>query len=147
MTDVNLAEVQFALDRAHRVAWRTQKPDGSWDCNGQVGAWVTAQVVTVLRYLKVLDDADTKAAATWLSTQQRSDGSFAIHAYSKHGDLGTTAAGWAALQTWYEAIVQTTPAAGTYWPISPPEATGEVIIDGGAKATRYTVTMTQALVR
>lgn len=97
MADVNLAEVQFALDRAHRVAWRTQKPDGSWDCNGQVGAWVTAQVVTVLRYLKVLDDADTKAAAMWMSSQQRSDGSFAIHAYSKHGDLGTTAAGWAAL--------------------------------------------------
>jgi hypothetical protein len=59
----------------------------------------------------------------------------------------TTSAGWSALQTWYEAIVQTTPAAGTYWPISPPEATGEVIIDGGAKATRYTVNLTQALVR
>ena len=59
----------------------------------------------------------------------------------------TTAAGWTALQTWYEAIVQTTPAAGTYWPISPPEATASVIIDGGIKATRYTVRMTEALVR
>lgn len=62
--------------------------------------------------------------------------------------VGTTdSAGWTALQTWYEAIVQTTPAAGTYWPVSAPEASGEVIITGGAKATRYTITLTQALVR
>lgn len=94
---VNLDEVQFSLDRAHRVLWRSQRPDGSWDCPGQVGAWVTAQVVTVLRYLKVLDEADTAAASKWMTSQQRADGSFAIHAYSKHGDLGTTAAGWAAL--------------------------------------------------
>lgn len=61
---------------------------------------------------------------------------------------GTTdSAGWTALQAWYEAIVQTTPAAGTYWPVSAPEASGEVIISGGVKATRYTVTLTQALVR
>ncbi len=92
-----LDEVQFSLDRATRVLWRTQRADGSWDCPGQVGAWVTAQVVTVLKYLRRLSDADTKAAATWLSAQQRDDGSFAIHAYSTHGDLGTTAAGWAAL--------------------------------------------------
>ncbi|MDP3502374.1 MAG: oxygenase MpaB family protein [Myxococcales bacterium] len=96
-TQVNLDEVQFCLDRAHRVSWRSQRPDGSWDCPGQVGAWVTAQVVTVLRYLDVLDAADTAAAAKWLTSQQRPDGSFAIHAYSKHGDLGSTAAGWAAL--------------------------------------------------
>lgn len=96
-TQVNLDEVQFCLDRAHRVLWRSQRPDGSWDCPGQVGAWVTAQVVTVLRYLNVLDAADTAAAAKWLTSQQRPDGSFAIHAYSKHADLGTTAAGWAAL--------------------------------------------------
>ena len=59
----------------------------------------------------------------------------------------TTSAGWTALQSWYEAIVQTTPAAGTYWPIEPPQATATVIIDAGVKATRYTVTMTEALVR
>lgn len=93
----SLDEVQFALDRATRVLWNTQRADGSWDCPGQVGAWVTAQCVTVLKYLRRLDDADTRAAATWLSSQQRPDGSFAIHAYSTRGDLGTTAAGWAAL--------------------------------------------------
>ncbi len=97
MNDIKLEEVQFCLDRAHRVAWKTQKPDGSWDCPGQVGAWVTAQIVTVLKYLNVLDASDTEAAARWMSTQQRSDGSFAIHAYSKKGELGTTAAAWAAL--------------------------------------------------
>lgn len=97
MAAPSLDEVQFALDRATRVLWNTQRADGSWDCPGQVGAWVTAQVVTVLKYLRRLDDADTKAAAKWLSSQQRADGSFAIHAYSTTGDVGTTAAGWAAL--------------------------------------------------
>jgi squalene cyclase len=62
-----------------------------------VGAWITAQVVTVLRYLDVLDATDTELAARWLSSQQRADGSFAIHAFSTAGDLGSTAVGWAAL--------------------------------------------------
>lgn len=62
--------------------------------------------------------------------------------------VGTTdGAGWTALQAWYESITLATPAAGTYWPVTVPEARGEVIITGGAKATRYTVSMTQALVR
>lgn len=62
--------------------------------------------------------------------------------------VGTTdAAGWAALQSWYEGQAAATPAVGTYWPVSPPEATAEVIITGGAKATRFTINLTQALVR
>lgn len=62
--------------------------------------------------------------------------------------VGTTdGAGWTALQSWYEAQIAATPAVGSYWPVSAPEATAEVIITGGAKATRYTINLTQALVR
>jgi squalene cyclase len=97
MGQPNVAEVQLAVDKAQRVLWKTQRPDGSWDTPGEVGPWVTAQVVTVLRYLKALGQADTDGAAKWLSGQQRPDGSFGIHPYSTQGDLGSTASGWAAL--------------------------------------------------
>jgi squalene cyclase len=98
MTDVNVAEVQLAVDRAQRVLWKTQRPDGSWDTPGEVGPWVTAQVVAALKYLDALDANDTAGAAKWLSCNQRADGSFGIHPYSTSGDLGSTACGWAALQ-------------------------------------------------
>lgn len=97
MAALTTSEVQLALDRAHRVLWKTQKPDGSWDTPGEVGPWVTAQVVTVLRYLGALDAADTAGAAKWLTLMQRPDGSFGVHPYSSAGDLGSTACAWAAL--------------------------------------------------
>ncbi len=97
MSELTLDEVQLALDRAHRVLWKTQKPDGSWDNACELGPWVTAQVVTVLRYLDALDDEDTRGAAAWLTGQQRPDGSFQVHPYSTAGDLSSTAAAWAAL--------------------------------------------------
>jgi len=55
----------------------------------------------------------------------------------------TDASGWTALQTWLEAIAANRyPSAGTWFPLSAPKATAEVIITGGAKYTRYTVTIT-----
>lgn len=97
MTEVNVAEVQLAVDRAQRVLWKTQRPDGSWDTPGEVGPWVTAQVVAALKYLDALDASDTAGAAKWLTQQQGADGSFGIHPYSTTGDLGSTACAWAAL--------------------------------------------------
>ena len=90
-------EVQLAMDRAHRVLWKTQRPDGAWDVAADLGAWVSAQVVVVLRYLNELNPADTAGAGRWLENQQQPDGSFLVQRYAKTGDLGATACGWAAL--------------------------------------------------
>ena len=49
--------------------------------------------------------------------------------------------GWEDLLDWYEAIVQTTPVVGTWYPATPPAASAEVVIDLGVKTTRYTVTL------
>lgn len=115
MAEPKVDEVQLAVDRAHRVLWKSQRADGSWDVPADIGAWVTAQTVTVLKYLQQLDAEDTAAAAKWLTAQQRPDGSFLVQPYAKHGDLGSTASGWAALylcgahdaaekaRTWVEA--------------------------------------------
>jgi hypothetical protein len=55
---------------------------------------------------------------------------------------GTTdTPGWEALLAWFEAIVQTTPSLGTYYPVSPPTATAEALLDQGVKSTRYTVSL------
>lgn len=50
-----------------------------------------------------------------------------------------SSSGWTALQAWYEAIVASAPASNSWFPQSAPSATAEVIIDAGAKATRYNV--------
>lgn len=55
------------------------------------------------------------------------------------GTCDTT--GWEDLLAWFEAIVQTTPSAGTWYPAAPPTATAEAIIDLGVKTTRYTVNL------
>jgi len=53
----------------------------------------------------------------------------------------TDAAGWAAIQTWYEATIQATPAAGDWYPISAPSASAEAQIVAGARTDIYTVSI------
>ncbi len=92
-----LSPIQAALRRAHRVIWQTQRPDGSWDAPGEMGATPTAQVVVSLHHLGQLDPAEAKDAARWLRTQQRSDGGFVAYPFAEQGDVGATASVWAAL--------------------------------------------------
>ena len=44
--------------------------------------------------------------------------------------------------SWYDTTIAAVPAASSYFPITAPTATAEVIIDGGVKSTRYTVSLT-----
>jgi hypothetical protein len=53
----------------------------------------------------------------------------------------TNAAGWAAIQSWYESTITSTPAAGAWFPISAPSATAEAQIVGGVRADLYTVSI------
>lgn len=46
------------------------------------------------------------------------------------------------LLSWYDTTIASVPAATSWFPISPPTATAEVIISGGAKSTRYNVSLT-----
>lgn len=61
---------------------------------------------------------------------------------------GTTdSTGWANVRSWYESSVASVPTTGTWYPISAPSAEAEVIISGGAKSTRYTITVDAAEVK
>lgn len=97
MAEPKADEVQLAMDRAHRVLWKSQRADGSWDVPADIGTWVTSQTVVVLKHLQQLDEEDTRQAAKWLEGQQKTDGSFTIQPFARHGDLGATACAWAAL--------------------------------------------------
>ena len=46
------------------------------------------------------------------------------------------------LLSWYDETIAAVPAATSYFPVTAPSATAEVIITGGVKATRYNVTLT-----
>jgi hypothetical protein len=46
------------------------------------------------------------------------------------------------LLSWYDTTIAAVPAASSYFPITAPTATAEVIISGGVKSTRYTVQLT-----
>jgi hypothetical protein len=59
----------------------------------------------------------------------------------------TTSTGWGQVRTWYESIITTSPAPATWFPIGPPSAEAEAIVEGGVKSTRYTVSVTLAEVR
>ena len=59
----------------------------------------------------------------------------------------TSSASWAVIQTWYEEVVAAIPTVNSWFPISPPTATAEIIISSGAKSTRYTVSFDLALVK
>lgn len=63
----------------------------------------------------------------------------ATKVYALEGE--TDAAGWSALQTWFETTVGTTPAAGAYFPISAPTATATNDVVNGLKVITYTVTI------
>jgi hypothetical protein len=51
----------------------------------------------------------------------------------------TTETGWQNIRTWYEEQIVATPAVGSYFPITPPSATAEIVLVNGVKTTRYTV--------
>jgi len=53
-----------------------------------------------------------------------------------------TSGTFADLLSWYDETIVAVPAATSYFPITAPTATAEVIITGGVKATRYSVTLT-----
>ena len=53
----------------------------------------------------------------------------------------TDAAGWAAIQTWYETTIQTSPSTGDWYPISAPTASAEAQIVAGARTDIYTVSI------
>ncbi len=63
-----------------------------------------------------------------------------IVAYATGAEYGT-------LRSWFDSTVAAIPSKGTWFPTSFPEPKGEFIVEDGVKKTRYTVEITQTLIR
>ncbi|MBK7857342.1 MAG: DUF2236 domain-containing protein [Archangiaceae bacterium] len=79
------------------MLWQTQRPDGSWDMPGDLGAWVTAQVTIALHYVGALSAEDAADTGRWLRGKQKRDGSFQLYPFARQGEVGATATCRAAL--------------------------------------------------
>lgn len=94
---VRAESLRAALERACSVLRRSQREDGAWESQGDMGPVPTAQVVVALHHLGVLSPEDAREAARWLRAQQRRDGAFVLRPFAPEGDAGATACCWAAL--------------------------------------------------
>jgi squalene cyclase len=87
-----------ALRQGRKRLWQSQQADGSWAAACDLGPASTAYVVTALAYIGRLDPAAAAAASLFLRNQQNPrDGSVPGRPFDDTGDVGATAAVWAAL--------------------------------------------------
>lgn len=59
----------------------------------------------------------------------------------------TSSSGWTAIQVWYQDIVKSLPGPGIWFPVAAPTAQAEIIVSGGVRSTRYTVSLSVAQVK
>jgi squalene cyclase len=96
MNTPDVDSVRSAAQKAQRVLFQTQHPDGCWDWPNDLGVFVSAQALVALKFAKRLDPADAADGARYLSSRQLPDGSFPGRPFSTQGELGATASAWAA---------------------------------------------------
>lgn len=86
-----------ALRRAQRHLLGLQHPAGWWKGELQTNVTMDAEDLLLREFLGVRDDATTAAAAAWIRSEQRADGSWATF-YGGPGDLSTTVEAYVALR-------------------------------------------------
>ena len=99
----------------------------------------TSPVVTLTRPMDTRQDGPS-VALTATGTSYIT-GALAAHKVRQiEGYLSTGT--FADVLSWYDETIAAVPAATSWFPVSAPTATAEVIISGGAKSTRYSVSLT-----
>ena len=91
------ARVRDAADRAVERLRTLQSPAGWWKGELQTNVTMDAEDLLLREFLGVRTEQETAAAARWIRSQQRSDGSWATFEGGP-GDVSTTAEAWVALR-------------------------------------------------
>jgi squalene-hopene/tetraprenyl-beta-curcumene cyclase len=91
------ASVAEAMGRARDHLLALQHPDGWWKGELETNVTMDAEDLLLRHVLGVLDPATTTAAADWIRSQQRSDGTWATF-HGGPGDLSTTVEAYVALR-------------------------------------------------
>lgn len=86
-----------ALERARDHLLRLQHPDGWWKGELQTNVTMDAEDLLLREFLGVRTDEETALAATWIRSQQRSDGTWA-NFHGGPGDPSTTTESYVALR-------------------------------------------------
>ena len=95
--DRNFEPLDDAIERGRRMVFARQRSDGSWNERGDMGPYTTALALVALRHVEQLPADQLLEGARWLRSRQLADGSFRGRPFAEEGDLGATAAAWAAL--------------------------------------------------
>lgn len=88
---------QESLVRAREHLLSLQAPDGWWKGELQTNVTMDAEDLLLRRFLGVLSGEDLAAAAEWIRSQQRDDGTWA-NFHAGPGDLSTTVEAYVALR-------------------------------------------------
>jgi hypothetical protein len=99
----------------------------------------TSPVITLTRPMDTRQDGPT-VALTATGTSYVT-GPLAAHKVRQIEGFLTTGT-FDNVLSWYDETIAAVPAATSYFPVTAPTATAEVIISGGVKSTRYTVQLT-----
>jgi squalene-hopene/tetraprenyl-beta-curcumene cyclase len=86
-----------ALDRAVAHLRAQQSPDGWWKAPLDTNVTMDAEDLLMREFLGIRTERETAAAANWIRSQQRADGTWATF-HGGPGDLSTTAEAWVALR-------------------------------------------------
>lgn len=89
--------VETALARARAHLLGLQQPGGWWKGELETNVTMDAEDLLLREFLGIRDDATTHAAARWIRSAQRDDGSWATF-YGGPGDLSTTIEAYVALR-------------------------------------------------
>jgi hypothetical protein len=135
---VELVDASQAL----QVALRSKEKAYSAEDRPNLGTYtVGTTVLTLLRPPETWTDAPAVArAASGVSYITGPLGATRLRAL----EGTTTASGWTALQSWYEAEVSAIPSTGDWFPVSPPTASAVNRVINGLKVIEYTVSLTLA---
>ena len=91
------ASAQATLDRAVAHLRSLQHPDGWWKGELETNVTMDAEDLLLREFLGIRTVDETAAAARWIRSQQRDDGTWANY-YGGPGDLSTTIEAWVALR-------------------------------------------------
>src|ERR1700749_188140 len=89
--------VSTAVERAQQHLIARQDPAGWWKGKLATNVTMDAEDLLLRQFLDILDPADLDAAARWIRSQQREDGTWATY-FGGPGDLSTTIEAYAALR-------------------------------------------------
>jgi squalene-hopene/tetraprenyl-beta-curcumene cyclase len=92
-----IAEARVTLARAREHALELQHADGWWQGELETNVTMDAEDLLLRQFLGIRDDQQTAAAARWICSQQREDGTWA-NFFGGPADLSTTVEAYVALR-------------------------------------------------